>query len=178
MSIICQFLRNFWQFFPQFFYKMFCQFNYLLNYCRKSIVKSIIFSIIAWCGLVEPGFESSLNPSLDSEGEGLSRVWTQAYNWPIWGSVSDPCPCLPTRHFFKPKEVPEFFFHNFQIQAEKSLKSVWIGVTRPPPPPPPLENVQIQAENNVPQTIWIRVWPNIARAVLRTALSLSDWFSD
>ena len=95
-SIICQFLSNVWQFYPQFFYEMFCQFNYLLNYCWKSIVKSIIFSIIAWCGLVEPGFESSLNPSLDSKGEGLSRVWTQAYNWPIRGSVSDPCPCLDT----------------------------------------------------------------------------------
>ena len=93
-SIICQFLSNCWTIFPQFFYKVFCQFNYLFNYCWKSIVKSIIFSIIAWCGLVEPGFESSLNPSLDSEGEGLSRVWTQAYNWPIQGSVSDPCPCL------------------------------------------------------------------------------------
>ena len=74
---------------------MFCQFNYLLNYCWKSIVKSIIFSIIAWYGLVKPCFESSLNPSLDSKGKGLSRVWTQAYNWPIWGSVSDPCPCPP-----------------------------------------------------------------------------------
>ena len=94
LSIIHQFLSNFWQFFPQFFHKMFCQFNYILNYCWKSIVKSIIFSIIAWCGFVEPGFESSLNPSLDSEGKGLSRVWTQAYNWPIRGSVSDPCPCL------------------------------------------------------------------------------------
>ena len=93
-SIICQFLSNFWQFFPQFFYKMFCQFNYLLNYCWKSIVKSIIFSIIAWCGLVKPGFESSLNPSLDTEAEGLSRVWTQVYNWPIRGSLLDPCPCL------------------------------------------------------------------------------------
>ena len=93
-SIICQFLGNFLPFFPQFFYKMFCQFNYLLNYCWKSIVKSIIFSIIAWCGLVEPGFELSINPSLDSEGEGLSRFWTAAYNWPIRGSVSDPCPCL------------------------------------------------------------------------------------
>ena len=92
--IICQLLSNFWQFFSQFFYKMFCQFNYLLNYCWKSIVKSIIFSIIAWCGLIEPGFELSLNPSLDSEGEVLSRVWTQAYNWPIRGSVLDPCPCL------------------------------------------------------------------------------------
>ena len=69
---------------------MFCQFNYLLKYCWKSI----IFSIIALCGLVEPGFESSLNPSRNSEGEGLSRVWTQAYNWPIRGSVLDPCPCL------------------------------------------------------------------------------------
>ena len=77
---------------------MFCQFNYLLNYCWKSIVKSIIFLIIAWCGLVEPGFESSLNLSLESEGEGLFRVWTQAYNWPIWGSVSDPCPCLLPPH--------------------------------------------------------------------------------
>ena len=82
---------------PLIFYKMFCQFKYLLNYCWKSIVKPIIFSIIAWCGLVESGFESSLNPSLDSEGEGLSRVsslsGTQAYNWPIQGSVLDPCPC-------------------------------------------------------------------------------------
>ena len=33
--------------------------------------------------MVEPGFESSLDPSLDSEGEGLSRVWTQAYNWTL-----------------------------------------------------------------------------------------------
>ena len=71
-----------------------CQFNYFVNYCWKSIVKSIIFSIITWSGLVKPGFESSLDPSLDSEGEGLSRVWTKAYNWPIQGSVSDPCPCL------------------------------------------------------------------------------------
>ena len=93
-SIICQFLSHFWQFFPQFLYRMFCHFNYLLKYCWKSIVKSIIFSIISWYGLVEPGFESSLNPSLNSEGEGLSRVWTQAYNWQIWGSVSDPCLCL------------------------------------------------------------------------------------
>ena len=92
-SIICQFLSNIWQFVPQFLYRMFGQFNYLLKYCWKSIVKSIIFSIIAWCGLVKPGFESSLNPSLNSEGEGLSRVWTQAYNWPIWGSVSGSCPC-------------------------------------------------------------------------------------
>ena len=36
----------------------------------KAIVKSVIFSIIACCDLVKPGFESSLNPSLDSEGEG------------------------------------------------------------------------------------------------------------
>ena len=55
-SIICHFLSNFWQFVPQFFYKIFCQFKYLLNYCWKSIIQSIIFSIIAWCGLVEPGF--------------------------------------------------------------------------------------------------------------------------
>ena len=89
-------LKTISQFFPQLFYNFFFQFNYLLNYFWKSIVKSIIFSIIAWCGLVEPSFESSLNPSLDSEGkcEGLSRVWTQAKNLPIRGSVSDPCPCL------------------------------------------------------------------------------------
>ena len=72
----------------------FCQLNFLLNYCWKAIVKSIIFSIITWSGLVERGFESSLDQSLDCECEGLSRVWTQAYNWPIWGSVSDPCLCL------------------------------------------------------------------------------------
>ena len=80
--------------FLQFFLKKNCQFNYVLNYCCKSIVKSIIFSIITWSVLVEPGFESSLDPSVDSEGEGPSRVWTQAYNWLIRWSVSDPCPCL------------------------------------------------------------------------------------
>jgi hypothetical protein len=54
-----------------------------------------------------------------------------------------------------PPPPRQFFFHNIPIQAEKCLKSVWIGVNRPPPPPPPLlENVQIQAEKNVPQTIW------------------------
>ena len=65
------------------------------------LILVIIFSIIAWCGLVEPGFESSRNSSLDCEGKGLSRVGTQAYNWPIWGSVSDPCPCLYPVQFFK-----------------------------------------------------------------------------
>ena len=33
----------------------------------------------------------------DSEGEGLSSVWTQAYNWPIWGVRFRPLPMLPTR---------------------------------------------------------------------------------
>ena len=66
--------------FSHFFLKDVCQIKYLLNYCWKSIVKSIIFSIILWSDLVEPGFESSLDPTLDSEDEGLSRVWTRACN--------------------------------------------------------------------------------------------------
>ena len=41
---------------------------------NKYIIKSQVFN------MVDPGFQLRVGPSLDSEGEGLSRVWTQAYN--------------------------------------------------------------------------------------------------
>ena len=50
--------------------------------------------------MVKPGFELSLDQSLDSEGKGLLRILTEAYNLPNRGSVSDPCPVLgqPTKY--------------------------------------------------------------------------------
>ena len=59
------------------------------KYMIESQIPSQVFN------MVDPGFQLSLGPSLDSEGEGLSRVWTQVHIQPFQRSVSDFCPILP-----------------------------------------------------------------------------------
>ena len=47
---------------------------------------------VLWSSLVF--IRVSRGPILDSEGNGLPRVWTQAHNQPFQGSVLDPRPTL------------------------------------------------------------------------------------
>ena len=88
-SIIRQFISN-WTDFSPFFLKIVlssplftqlllevnCPGNYFLNYYLR------------WFGQGRFWVKSR------SKGEGRSRVWTQAYNQPIQGSVLDPRTCL------------------------------------------------------------------------------------
>ena len=136
---------------------MFCQFNYSHKYCWKSIVKSIFFSFIAWCGLVESGLESSLNPRLNSKGKGLSRVWTQAYNWPIRESVLDPYPCLPWTHKYLQSLI--VVLERVERQENGSKSSPWAG-KRPNSSLPISWPVQWGERSGY---LWIYYWEDIFR---------------
>ena len=108
------------------------------HFFLKEFVNFIIYSIIVECqlsslyflnfcmtDLVKPSFESSLYPTLDFKGKGLSSVWTLAYNWPIWGSVSDPCPWLACSR--DQEEGSRRQTTGSRQQLNQTL-SIWLGI--------------------------------------------------